>query len=261
VLNKLIKNITPDFIDISEGKIYFNKADPVMTAWTTMGSFEPGTVKFFREAIREGMNIIDIGANIGYYTVIASKRVGQSGKVFSYEPDPENFRFLEDNIKKNNLENTIPLMTALSDTISERKLYLGNNKCTTHAFTDNSGTGKSELVNTDTLDHSLIQYGSPIIDIIKIDIEGAEILALEGMKETINRSPNLIMFTELYPKAMRRLNRNPVEYLERLQRFGFTLFLIDENKQNLDTINDINKFILTFRDDESVENIYAVKKH
>lgn len=260
ILNKIIKNITPDFIDINEGKIYFNKADPVMTAWTTMGSFEPGTVKYFREALQQGMNVIDIGANIGYYTVIAGYRVGQTGKVFSYEPNPENFHFLEDNIKKNNLKNTIPLMTALSDTIGERKLYLGNNKCTTHAFADNSGTGKSELVNTDTLDHSLVQYGSPIIDIIKMDIEGAEILALDGMKETIKRSPNLIMFTELYPKAMKRLNRNPIEYLEKLEVLGFTLFLINENKQGLDPIDDINQFISTFKDDESVENIYAIKK-
>ena len=64
-----------------------------------------------------------------------------------------------------------------------------------------------------------------------MDIEGAEILALEGMVETIERSPGLTIFTELYPKAIRRLGRSPIEFLERIRGLGFSIFVIDEDRK------------------------------
>lgn len=260
IINHFIKIATPDIVDIGDGKLIFNKEDPVMTGWVSFGSFEPETVKLFRQSLKKDMVIVDIGANIGYYSVIASNRVGPNGKVFAYEPDNDNFAFLNKNIEINKLTNTIPIMTALSDSIGERDLYIGDKKCTTHAFSDNMGTGVKKIVHTDTLDNSLQKYGSPIVDIIKIDIEGAEILAIEGMKNTIAKSHNLILFTEFYPKAMRRLGKRPVEYLKRLHSLGFSLYVINENLGGLTKINDFDGFTSGFSDDESVKNIYAVKE-
>ena len=229
ILNKIIKSVAPAYLDIGPGKIIFNKNDPVMTAWVSFGSFEPQTVDLYKKSLREGMNVVDIGANIGYYTIIGGKMIGTNGKIFSYEPDEDNFYYLETNVRSNDLKNAHVLKLALSDSIGKRKLYLGDEKCTNHSFGDNSKTGKTELVETDTLDNNLKRFGSPKIDVIKIDIEGAEILAIEGMKETIARNPNIIILTEFYPKAIKRLGKSPVQYLRRLQTMGFNLLLIDED--------------------------------
>ena len=103
------------------------------------------------------------------------------------------------------------------------------------------------------------QYGSPAIDIIKIDIEGAEFLALDGMEETIKRSPDLILFTEFYPKAITRLGGDPLIYLEKLIEFGFSLSVIDEDSKQITPITDVHKFMQNFPKGESFKNIFAIK--
>ena len=127
---------------------------------------------------------------------------------------------------------------------------------------DNRKTGKSIVIETDTLDVSLAKQGSPIVNIIKMDIEGAESIAIDGMKETINRSPRLAMFTEFYPKGIKRFGREPLGYLKKLQGFGLTLFIIDEDVKKLTPLppQNFEGFIKSFSSKaEPVKNIYAVK--
>ncbi|MCX6718897.1 MAG: hypothetical protein NTZ38_00775, partial [Candidatus Taylorbacteria bacterium] len=90
LISVVIQRLTPDSIDIPEGKIIFDKEDPVMSGGICLGEYEPETVARFRSCLREGMTVVDIGANLGYFTVIAAGRIGPLGKVFSYEPDPHN---------------------------------------------------------------------------------------------------------------------------------------------------------------------------
>lgn len=257
--NSLIKSAIPDCLETDEWKLLLDKDDVAMSGYLALGSYEPETIRIFKESLEEGATVVDIGTNIGYYTIIAGKKVGPKGKVFGYEPNMDSFNLLQRNILINNFENITSINLALSNILGERTLYFGDNKCT-HSFADNRKTGKNEVVSTDTLDNSLKKYGSPKIDVIKMDIEGAEILALEGMAETIERSPRLTIFTELYPKAIRRLGRSPVEFLEKMRDFGFSISVIDEDRKDLVVLNDFESFVSSFRDDESYKNLYAVKK-
>ena len=114
------------------------------------------------------------------------------------------------------------------------------------------------MVEIDTLDNTLKTFGFPRIDILKIDIEGAEPIALRGMKETIARSPHMIMFTEVYPECMEKLGESPVLYLKELLVLGFKLSCIDEKRRELTPIDDIEKFVKSIPG-ESYRNIYAEK--
>ena len=248
--------LTPDYVDIAEGKIIFDKDDPVMAGAISVGKFEPETIAIFRSCLKEGMTVIDIGANLGYFTVIAASRVGSSGKVFSYEPNPHNFGLLERNIAANRFRNVTAIPIALSNCTGTRELFFGDNQ-TTHSFSDKRGTGRSESVVTDTLDNSLKAFGYSRIDIIKMDIEGAEPLALEGMGETIARNPALIIIFEFHPNAIKRLGYSPLKFLETFERLGFSMSVIDEDCGSCVPINDLEAFTESFLGKEASKNLIA----
>src|SRR6266540_1502535 len=96
-MGKAVQMLSPDHIDMPEGTVLFDPEDPVLAGGVALGSYEPETVACFRSCLKADMNIVDIGANLGYFTVIAAGRVGASGKVFAFEPDPHNFVLLEKN--------------------------------------------------------------------------------------------------------------------------------------------------------------------
>jgi len=251
-----IRWLTPDHIDIAEGKIIFDEGDPVMAGAISFGKYEPETVAIFRSCLKEGMAVIDIGANLGYFTVIAASRVGPSGKVLAYEPDPHNFGLLERNIAANGFRNVTAIPIALSDRAGTRELFFGDNQ-TTHSFGDKRGTGRSESVVTDTLDNSLRALGYSGVDIIKMDIEGAEPLVLEGMRETIARNHALTIIFEFHPNAIRRLGYSPLKFLKTFKKFGFSMSVIDEDRGNCVPIDDLPAFTKSFHGKEASKNLIA----
>ncbi|MFA6554486.1 MAG: FkbM family methyltransferase [Candidatus Paceibacterota bacterium] len=259
ILNKIILSKIPPQINIQEGTIILDQTDVAVSGTLALGSFEDTEIELFRKSLKNGFTVVDIGANIGYYTIIASGHIGSNGKIFAYEPENRNYSFLQKNIEVNRLTNVKAQKIGLSDKKGSNTLYLDPNNKGHHSLVyDKDKPGLT--IELDTLDNSLKQFGSPKIDIIKIDIEGAEFLALEGMRETIQKSPNLIIFTEVYPKAMARLGGNAQRYLENLAGLGFSLSLIDENKKDIQPITNIEEFIQTFPKGESFKNIFAVKK-
>jgi len=240
--NLLVKSIIPTSIKIEEGTVFLNKSDIGVSGALALGSFERVELDIFRKTIEEGMNIVDIGANIGLYSIISAKRVGINGKVFVYEPEPTNINFLKKNIDSNNLKNVFIETKAMSNSAGNTKLFITKDNKGTHSLANNRSVKDYINIETDTLDNSLKKYGSPKIDIIKMDIEGAEILAIDGMRETIKNSPNLIIFSEFYPKAIIRLGGSPIGYLEKLRDLGFSIFLINEKTKKLEPLDDLDSF-------------------
>jgi len=127
--------------------------------------------------------IVDVGAYIGTFTVKAAKKVCTTGLVVAFEPHPDNFKFLLENIKLNQLKNVIPLNAALWSSRGTIRLYLG----------PHSGTHSAVLFHTDqwievptqTLDNVVRELSLSRVDFIKIDAEGAELEILKGAKETL----------------------------------------------------------------------------
>jgi len=191
--------------------------------WSLL-AMEPGTVSLVKKLLKEGMTFLDLGAYRGYYTLLASKLVGEKGKVFAFEPEPENFAWLTMNLRGKTNVNLI--QKAVSNNVGTIKLFLSPSDSSTHRIYDVDGKRKSIEVEVTTLDE-FFKDKPYKIDLIKMDIEGAEMKALEGMT-------NIISKTEFYPKALQESGCSPVEFLNKLIEYGFKLYLIDDEKESVE---------------------------
>ncbi len=154
---------------------------------------------------KEGDIVIDIGAHIGLYTIISSKRVGAQGKVVAIEADPENFEMLNSNIKLNQLTNVIPLNYAVFSKETKIKLYLpsGESGFTKYKTIMPNWINTQEKfveVNANTLDYllQLNQIRQEEVNWIKIDVEGAEFEVLKGATNVLSKSKDIAILMELH---------------------------------------------------------------
>lgn len=88
------------------------------------GVYEPKTTSLFKKVIREGDIVVDVGAHIGYYTLLASRLVGDTGKVYAFEPEPRNYDLLLKNLELNNVKNVVAIKKAVSNKKGTLKFYL-----------------------------------------------------------------------------------------------------------------------------------------
>jgi len=201
------------------------------------GVWERSQTKLFKGFIHKGMVIVDIGAHIGYYTLLAASLTGEEGKVFAFEPEPSNYALLVKNIEANGYNNVIPVKKAVVDRTRRVKLFLDKRESGEHSIVDDKRRREAILVDSVTLDDF---FGKDYaIDVIKMDIEGAEMAALLGMSNVIARSPNMVIFTEFCPRFLERAGYSAAAYFNELQGHGFRIYLIDEQRQRLEAITDI----------------------
>jgi FkbM family methyltransferase len=178
---------------------------------------------------KEGDIVIDIGAHIGLYTIISSKRVGANGKVVAIEADPSNFEMLKSNIKLNQLTNVTPLNYAVYSKETKIKLYLPevesgytiyNTIMSNRARTED----KFVEVNANTLDHLLQLKGIMEINWVKIDVEGAELEVLKGATNVLSKSKDIALLIEVHGLD----NYRPI--LEFLSSYNFKIEFEKSNK-------------------------------
>jgi FkbM family methyltransferase len=154
---------------------------------------------------KKGDIVIDIGAHIGLYTIISSKRVGANGKVVAIEADPSNFEMLNSNIKLNQLTNVTPLNYAVYSKETKVKLYLpsgesGFTKYNTIMPNWINTQEKFVEVNANTLDYllQLNEIRQEEVNWIKIDVEGAEFEVLKGASNVLSKSKDITILMELH---------------------------------------------------------------
>ena len=154
---------------------------------------------------KEGDIVVDIGAHIGLYTIISSKRVGTKGKVVAIEAHPGNFEMLNSNIKLNQLTNVIPLNYAVHSKETKVKLYLpsgesGFTKYNTIMPNWINTQEKFVEVNANTLDYllQLNEIRQEEVNWIKIDVEGAEFEVLKGATNVLSKSKDIAILMELH---------------------------------------------------------------
>lgn len=133
--------------------------------------------------IKNGDVVVNLGAHVGQATLIFSRKIGDNGLVISLEPVFENYRDLIHTIVTNKLHNVIPLMIAISDKTSESQIYLSRSSLS-HSLVCRHGRDLGERVTTTiTWDDLMSRLNITHVDLVKVDIEGAEIAFLEGMNK------------------------------------------------------------------------------
>jgi len=194
------------------------------------GRYEPATTLLFQETLQSGMVVIDIGAHVGYYTLLAAKLVGPTGKVYAFEPAPGNHDTLLKNIALNNYSNITATKMAISDQKGNATIYLSGLDTGRHSLYQHGLPEQGNAsVETTTLDYFLESQGWPQIDLIKIDVEGAEIAVLDGMSQLLLRSPKLNLIIEFNPALLQSAGVTPISFLEKLRSLGFQLSNVDDS--------------------------------
>jgi FkbM family methyltransferase len=191
------------------------------------GVYEPGTTKLFELMLRPGMTVVDVGAHVGYYTLLAARLVGDQGRVYAFEPHPDTFKVLCQNVKINRLSNVVAIPKAVDDTIGRKRLFLAHGSSGLHSlYARGLVSPYSIWVDTTTLDAFFAEEGWPPIDLIKMDIEGGEPAALRGMAQLLTRCPTLKLIVEYSPERLKAAGVQPEAFLRQLNTLGFRLFVV-----------------------------------
>jgi FkbM family methyltransferase len=194
--------------------------------------FEPFEVALFLKTIQPGAVVLDIGANIGWYTVLAARQVGEKGHVYALEPDPRTLGSLHRNVDANGFANVTIIPIAASDQARRQVLYQGRSAVfsgLSPAADDDVMVGTTE-VETATIDDLL---GAGRVDVIKIDIEGHEPAALRGMKATLRRNSHAQLFLEFSPETLRAAGTDPDNFARLIMSAFTDVKVIDERKAAL----------------------------
>lgn len=232
-----------DFAEVQGNKMFLGKGDQwnisIDGVW---GKLDTETIK---NSIKTGDVVVDLGANIGYYTLIAAKLVGDKGKVFAFEPEPRNFEILKKNVEINGYHNVILEQKAVSDINEKINLYLSKG-IGTHSIKSNKNANM-EPIQTESV--RLDDYFSDLnltdkINFIKMDIEGAEFRALNGMNIILRQSKHLKIFTEFERDLIIESGTEPKDMLELLFNNGFKMLYVDDEKNCLVPIS-IEKLLNT----------------
>ncbi len=197
-------------------------------------NYEPFETSLLTAEVRAGMTVVDIGANIGYYSLLFSKLVGDDGRVYAFEPAPQNFALLEQNLARNNRKNVQALNQAAGDRAGESFLYLSSENYGDHQAYASGDAREKVAIKVARVDDSV----SGPIDLVKMDIQGFEDHALAGMSATIAANPSLTLFTEFWPAGLERAGSDPAAFLRRLRAFNFEIFFIDEYANHLELADD-----------------------
>ncbi|HKI21375.1 MAG TPA: FkbM family methyltransferase [Isosphaeraceae bacterium] len=201
--------------------IYLDPRDEVITpAILVYGEWEIGESAEMRRLIRPGDTVVDVGANVGWYTLLASSRVGDSGRVIAFEPAQGSLSLLRKSITANYRSNVSVEPKALSDRRGSITLHIHETNRGGHSILEDAGRTASVEVETVTLDEYLGGRESEI-GLVKIDVEGAEGLVLAGMRETLRKRLPRTVIVEFNPSAVRRTGLDPEDVLRRVLEPGY----------------------------------------
>ncbi len=257
MLSKIGSGIRAEYVEIEGQKLFLDKEDSLMLSIKN-NDHEKLETACLKHIIKKGDNVIDLGANIGYYTLISAKLVGESGNVFAFEPDPSNFEILLKNIKENKHKNVTPVQKAVSNNSGKINLYISKRNYASHRIFDAGDNRESIEIDVITLS-DFFKKIKMSIKFIKMDVEGAEGATLLGASEIIDNSKDLIIMMEYFPKFIKKFGMNPEEILKLLIEKNFKIFHINQKKNKLEPIT-LTKFIEEFNEDrKNYANILCIK--
>jgi FkbM family methyltransferase len=207
-------------------KLYLDPDDKVMTPTIlVLGLWEMSETYEFLRALKPGNTFVDAGANIGYYTVIAGRLLGDKGKVYAFEPEPKNFAMLQKNVRLNGLTNVVLEQKALSNRKGTVKLFIADANKGDHRIYQPEYENRSSVdVEAVRLDEYFKDHERRI-DLLKTDTQGAEGVILEGMTGLFEgRTDGPTIFMEFWPHALGELGTDAGALLKMLASYKYKFY-------------------------------------
>ena len=196
-------------------------------------SYEPATTFVFERLVAPGDLVVDVGAHWGYFTLLAATLCGETGRVIAFEPLPRNVSVLTKNIQANRFHNVEVVAKAVCDGEGVAKLFLSRGSSGNSLIALPPGAepapGQSECLPVDTV--TLDGFFAPLSrkpTLVKMDIEGAELAAFDGMSTLVRETADLVLITEFNPFYFPGAKGKA--FLKRLTEQGFELAIIDDAK-------------------------------
>lgn len=212
---------------------------PIYLDYMDVLSHEPLTRRVFKGLLKSGSVVIDVGANIGFYTLLAASKVGPSGHVHAVECSPKSLSLLAENIRKNRLQNVEIHPFAASS--SRGTLTLKVSPVGLSSFPPNSrwfvtpdigATVEVPAVPLDDVIHTRV-------DVVKIDAEGADLDVLKGMKRILSENEHLSVIVEWAPPMLADIGKDPLELPQWLEGAGFgTITVLDQYNKKKWSLNE-----------------------
>jgi FkbM family methyltransferase len=222
---KAYRNLTPYLIGGKKGIIDFgdfkmqipgNRVNDVITLFIANGKYEPATTRAFREILKEGDTVVDVGANIGYFSLLSSRLVGGKGCVIAFEPEPHNIESFRRNVTLNRFTNTGVNTFAIGNYNGESEFHISTND-PAHSLVKAKVHSSSIVVKVRKLDVFEIAKAN----LIKTDTEGNELAVLRGAEKLIKRSPDIKLIIEVNPDLI-----NVKELWDLVKSLGMNMFYI-----------------------------------
>lgn len=200
----------------------------VMVANASSEGLEPGTRRVLTSLIRPGMGVADVGANVGLLTLSCAVATGPSGRVFAFEPELGPRIQLEKTLKLNGLSWVETFGLAAGAKTEQRTFHISPviGHSSLYALPEEDGVGRDITIEVTRLDD--IIGPDQRLDVVKIDVEGAELDVLAGMDRLVQENPDLAIVAEYGPSHLERVGVTPEAWFEAFQRAGFESYAIEE---------------------------------
>jgi FkbM family methyltransferase len=232
------------------GKIYLNLKESPSQFSRAIGKYEVLKKKAMVKLLKFGETFLDVGANMGDYSLMAGKIVGKTGKVISIEPAPETIKWLKKSIKLNGYDHIIIQNCALGEKNGTAKLYLSHVSGWHSLLPSLPGRNQGQIdVEVKTLDNLLKEMNEPDIDMIKIDVEGSELDVLKGGYQTLTKNQDIIVLIDIHPT----LGVDPIAVGNHLKKLGFDLYQMI-SPYNVPLNIDLNTTeVLAYRNNDRIQ--------
>jgi len=218
-------------VEVQGNKLYLiPSASGVELSLFLYRQHEKAKTRQFNQLIKKGMTVLDLGAHIGYYTLLAAKLVGPEGKVFAFEAAPENFYFLKRNVELNQYHNINLIQKAVSDKTGEATFYL-DSESWGHSLAPLVKSKKSITVSTISLDDFL--QDDIVVDFVKINIEGAEGRAINGMNRLLRKGNTKYIMVDFHLNELETQGSSFKGTWDDLTTLGFLFYDMRGNKTRL----------------------------
>jgi FkbM family methyltransferase len=240
-------------VDVDGIRVALDRADASVSIQAMQGEYEPHVMSTLDRLLGVGDVFVDVGANVGFHTFRASARVGDGGRVVAVEANPENARLIAHTIESNSITNVelVPLALAGGRGHVSFGTHVGSNGGFLPDGASTTGSGRGTLVATMALDELDLDR----VSVVKIDVEGAEGIVIDGATRTIEQQrPTFVM--EFSQEMTTRVSaRSPLEHLGRFVEWGYSIAIIDRTSGEPLPVVSVEQLLADWGDDLRIEDL------
>ena len=224
-------------VETTFARLLLDADDEVITpALVATQGWEPGETALMGERIKPAMTFLDVGAHVGYFTCLAARLVGPRGLVLAFEPSSRNYELLLANVWRNGFFNVVCFPWAVGSEAGIVDLHSSaTNSGDNRVYPSEAGRSTTPVRVTALDDVSALR---PPVDIVKIDVQGAEEAVIRGMLEMLKGSPSVLVTAEFWPAGLRRFGSDPTALLDLCRTLGFSIGVQFPDEKGVISLSD-----------------------